>query len=254
MGQSFSLVDKVALITGASRGLGWVMAEAMAEAGAHVVLNGRAEARLSERVEALKARGLSAASAAFDVVDREVATRKIASIIDAHGRLDVLVNNAGTQHRQSFLEFENADWDRLLEVNLTATFVLARAAAKHMVTRASGRIINTVSIMGPLARPTISAYVAAKGGLAALTRALAVELAAKGVTCNAIAPGFFATEMNTALTENPEFDAFVRGRTPMARWGRPEEIAGAAVFLASDAASYVNGHVLVVDGGLSVAV
>ena len=254
MGRAFSLVDKVALITGASRGLGWAMAEAMAEAGAYVVLNGRAEARLSERVAALKARGLFAASAAFDAADREVATRKVASIIDAHGRLDVLVNNAGIQHRQSFLEFENADWDRLLDVNLTAVFVLARAAAKHMVARGSGRIINTVSIMGPLARPTISGYVAAKGGLAALTRALAVELGGKGVTCNAIAPGFFATEMNTALTENPKFDAFVRGRTPMARWGRPEEIAGAAVFLASDAASYVNGHVLVVDGGLSVAV
>ncbi|MFQ5775723.1 MAG: SDR family oxidoreductase [Kiloniellaceae bacterium] len=254
MSKLFSLDDKVVLITGASRGLGWSMAEAMAEAGAELVLCGRDEALLQDRVETLETRGAKAAASAFDVTDRKAAVEAIHAAVETHGRLDVLVNNAGIQHREPMTELADADWDRVLDTNLSACFVLAREAARHMVSRGHGRIINTVSIMGPLARPTVSVYVAAKGGLAALTRALAVELGAKGVTCNGIAPGFFATEMNRVLTENPEFDAFVRGRVPLGRWGEPPEVGGAAVFLASDAASYVNGQILFVDGGLSVAV
>ncbi len=254
MAPSFSLDGRTALVTGASRGLGWAIAEAMAEAGARVLLNSRDDATLRDRAQGLKERGLKATVAAFDVGDRDAAAKGVAAAIEAGGGLDILVKNAGIQHRQPLAEFGDADWDRLLDVNLTAPFVLARGAAAHMAGRGWGRIINVVSIMGPLARPTLPAYVATKGGLAALTREFACELGPKGVTCNGIAPGFFATEMNTALTQDADFTAFVEQRTPLGRWGQPAEIAGAAVFLASDAASYVNGHVLFVDGGLSIAV
>lgn len=250
----FSLEQKVVLITGATRGLGWAMAEAMAGAGARVVLCGRDQEVLDERVARLRANGTSARGVAFDIRDRAAAEAAVQGAVETEGRLDVLVNNAGVQHRQPLTELADADWDRVIDTNLTSCFVLARAAARHMVGRSQGRVINTASIMGPLARPTVSAYVAAKGGLAALTRALAVELGPKGITCNAIAPGFFATDMTEALVANPDFTAFVEARVPLGRWGEPGEIAGAAVFLASPAASYINGHVLFVDGGLMAAV
>lgn len=250
----FSLDDKVVLITGATRGLGWAMANAMAEAGARVALCGRDRDVLADRVASLHAKGGAARSISFDVTDRAAAEAAVLSVVETEGALDILVNNAAVQHRQPLTELADAAWDRVIETNLTSCFVLARAAASHMLNRGQGRIINTASIMGPLARPTVSAYVAAKGGLAALTRALAVELGPKGITCNAIAPGFFITDMNKSLVANPDFTAFVERRVPLGRWGEPSEIAGAAVFLASPAASYVNGHVLFVDGGLSAAV
>jgi gluconate 5-dehydrogenase len=166
----------------------------------------------------------------------------------------VLVGNAGIQHRKPLPEFATADWLRVIETNLTSQFVLAREAARPMVAQGRGRIIFTASIVGPrVVRPTVPAYAAAKGGLDALTRALAVELGPKGITCNAIAPGFFATEMNSALVADAAFTAWIAGRTPLGRWGEISEIGGAAVFLASDAASYVNGHTLYVDGGMTVA-
>jgi gluconate 5-dehydrogenase len=250
----FSLEDKVVLITGATRGLGWAMANAMVEAGARIVLCGRDRDMLADRVASLRANGGTARSIAFDVTNRAATEAAVQNAVETEGALDILVNNAAVQHRQPLTELADADWDRVIETNLTSCFVLARAAARHMLARSQGRIINTASIMGPLARPTVSAYVAAKGGLAALTRALAVELGPKGITCNAIAPGFFITDMNKTLVANPDFTAFVEARVPLGRWGEPNEIAGAAVFLASPAASYVNGHVLYVDGGLSAAV
>jgi gluconate 5-dehydrogenase len=250
----FSLEDKVVLITGATRGLGWAMANAMVEAGARIVLCGRDRDMLADRVASLRANGGTARSIAFDVTNRAATEAAVQNAVETEGALDILVNNAAVQHRQPLTELADADWDRVIETNLTSCFVLARAAARHMLARSQGRIINTASIMGPLARPTVSAYVAAKGGLAALTRALAVELGPKGITCNAIAPGFFITDMNKTLVANPDFTAFVEARVPLGRWGEPNEIAGAAVFLASPAASYVNGHVLFVDGGLSAAV
>jgi gluconate 5-dehydrogenase len=250
----FSLEDKVVLITGATRGLGWAMANAMVEAGARIVLCGRDRDMLADRVASLRANGGTARSIAFDVTNRAATEAAVQNAVETEGALDILVNNAAVQHRQPLTELADTDWDRVIETNLTSCFVLARAAARHMLARSQGRIINTASIMGPLARPTVSAYVAAKGGLAALTRALAVELGPKGITCNAIAPGFFITDMNKTLVANPDFTAFVEARVPLGRWGEPNEIAGAAVFLASPAASYVNGHVLYVDGGLSAAV
>ena len=253
IGDRFSLEGRVALVTGASRGLGWAMAAALAEARATLILCGRKEATLDERVQRLRTSGARAGAVVFDVADRAVAGEVVEAVMGEHGRLDILINNAGITHRAPLEDFADEDWDRVVTTNLSSCFSLSREAARPMTAQGWGRIINTASIMGPQARPTIPAYVAAKGGLTALTRALAVELGPKGVTCNAIAPGFFTTELTEPLAADPEFDAFVRARTPLGRWGKPEELAGAAVFLASEAGAYVNGHVLVIDGGMSVS-
>ena len=253
MSKLFSLEGRVALVTGASRGLGWAIAETFAEHGAEVVLASRDQSALDRRAGSLAARGHKAHAMAFDVADRAAATEAVHAVAAEHGRLDILVNNAGIVHRDPISELADADWDRVIETNLTAAFRLAREAAKPMVAQGRGRIINTASIMATVARPAIASYVAAKGGLAAFTRALAVEFGAEGITSNAIAPGYISTEMTAGLEADPEFDAFVRTRTPLARWGRPEEIGAVALFLASDAGSYVNGHLLVADGGLTVA-
>jgi len=249
----FSLTGKVALVTGASRGLGWAMAQALACAGAHVILNARDAQALEQCAQQLRAEGLQGEAAAFDVTDHAAGARCIADALARHGRFDVLVANAGIQHRRPIAEFEAHDFQRVLDTNLTAVWALAKEAAKAMLPRKSGRIILTGSISGFLARPTISAYVASKGAVHALARQLAAELAPHGITVNAIAPGFFATEMNAPLVENAEFNDWVCKRTPAGRWGRLDEIGPAAVFLAADEASYVNGHVLTVDGALSAS-
>ena len=245
----FSLTGKVALVTGASRGLGWAMAQSLAKAGAIVLINGRDAATLALRVEALERAGLKGEAAPFDVTDERACADCTQGALKRYGRFDILVANAGIQHRKPITEFDTADFQRVVATNLTAVWTLAREAARAMIPRRTGRIIMTGSAAAILARPTISAYVAAKGAVHALTRELAVELAPHNITVNAIAPGYYATEMNTALIQNKEFNDWVCKRTPAGRWGALEEIGPVAAFLASDEASYVNGHVLVVDGG-----
>jgi gluconate 5-dehydrogenase len=253
MAQAFSLQGKVALVTGASRGLGRAMADLLAQAGALVVLNGRDPGTLKDVAARIKGSGGAAEAMAFDVADEAAQTAAINAIVKQHGRLDIVIANAGIQHRKPITEFETADFQRVIDTNLTAVWTLAREAARHMIPAGRGRIIITGSISAYLARPTISAYVASKGAVHAMTRALAVELAPNGITVNGIAPGFVGTEMNTPLVQNPEFSAWVQKSTPMGRWGEPKEIAAAALFLASDEASFVTGHIVTVDGGMTAA-
>ncbi len=249
----FALTGRIALVTGAYRGLGFAMAKGMAEAGATVILNGRKPDLLAKAVEALASAGLRADASVFDVTDGDAVRAAVAAAEAKHGRIDILVNNAGIQRRAPFVEFTQKDWDDVIATNLTAPFLVSQAVLPGMIARKAGKIIHIASLMSELARPTVVPYTAAKGGVRQLTRGMAIEMAPHNVQVNAIAPGYFATEMNRALIDNPEFNAWVCKRTPAGRWGEPDEIAGLAVFLASPAANYMTGQMLVMDGGMSVA-
>src|SRR5262245_8106075 len=229
------------------------MAQSLARAGAIVLINGRDPSTLAQRNEELKRAGLEGEAAPFDVTDEKACADCIQGATKRYGRFDILVANAGIQHRKAITEFDTADFERVVATNLTAVWTLAREAARAMIPRRMGRIIMTGSAAAILARPTISAYVAAKGAVHALTRELAVELAPHNITVNTIAPGYFATEMNTALIQNQEFNDWVCKRTPAGRWGTLDEIGPPAVFLASDEASFVNGHILTVDGAFTAS-
>ena len=249
----FDLSDKVALVTGAYRGLGFAIGKGLAQAGATVVLNGRRADALTTAAKALTDAGLRASTVVFDVTDAQAIKRGVAGIVESYGHLDILVNNAGIQRRNPLVDFTQKDWDDIIATNLTAPFLVSQAVLPGMIARKSGKIIHIASLMSELARPTVVPYTAAKGGVRQLTRGMAVELAPHGIQVNAIAPGYFATEMNRALIDDADFNAWVCKRTPAGRWGQPEEIAGLAVFLASSAANYMTGQLLVIDGGMSVA-
>lgn len=243
----FDLTGKTALVTGSSGGLGLGMAKGIADAGARIVLNGRDADKL---FVAAKPFGKSAITAVFDVAD-EAAVVAAFERFDRDGvAIDILINNAGIQFRKPMVDLAAADWRRVLETNLTGAFLVGREVAKRMIARGQGgKIINIGSLTSEVTRPTVAPYTSAKGGIKMVTRSMAAEWAKHNIQTNAIGPGFFDTEMNAALTANPDFDAWVKGRTPSGRWGKPEELAGTAVYLASAASNYVNGQIIYVDGG-----
>ena len=249
----FDLSGKLALVTGGGSGLGLAIARGLAAAGARVVINGRNRAKLDAAAAECVAAGESVSVNAFDVTDEAAVDAGVAEVERTLGPVDILVNNAAINIRKAFDAFTLGEWRELQDANFDGPFLMARAVVPGMKARRRGKIINICSLASDIGRPNIVAYAASKGGLKMMTRALAVELAPHNVQVNGIAPGFFKTEMNSALIGNAEFSAWVEKRTPAGRWGDPPEIAGAAVFLASTAANYVTGHLLYVDGGFSSA-
>jgi gluconate 5-dehydrogenase len=249
----FDLTGRTALITGSSQGIGLALARGLAQAGAAVVLNGRDPQKLAAAGASLSATGGRVTTAVFDVTDAAAINRAVASIEADFGPIAILVNNAGIHWRAPLLEMTETQWREVLDTDLSSAFLVARAVAPRMIARGAGKIINTCSVMSEVSRPTIANYAAAKGGLKMLTRAMAVEWARYGLQCNGLGPGYILTELNRALVENVEFDKWIRGRTPAGRWGQPEELVGATVFLASPASNFVNGQILYVDGGLLAA-
>ncbi|WP_136646274.1 SDR family oxidoreductase [Tabrizicola sp. YIM 78059] len=245
----FDLTGCRALVTGASQGIGFALAQGLAEAGAQVVINGRDP----DRARAAAARLPGAEALVFDVTDH-AAVRAAVDGFEAAGKpIDILVNNAGIQHRAPLEDFPPEAFERLMQTNIASVFYVGQAVARHMIARGRGRIINIASVQTALARPGIAPYTATKGAVGNLTKGMATDWARHGLTCNAIAPGYFDTPLNAALVADPAFSDWLVKRTPAGRWGRVEELKGACIFLASDAASFVNGHILYVDGGISVS-
>lgn len=250
MGQNiFDLSGKRALVTGSSQGIGFALAQGLAAAGATVVLNGRDAVKLAQAA----ARIDGAATLAFDATDHLAVRAAIDGFESSHGPIDVLVNNAGMQHRGPLEDFPADAFERLLQTNIATVFHVGQACARHMIRRKAGKIINIASVQTALARPGIAPYTATKGAVGNLTKGMAADWAKHGLQCNAIAPGYFETPLNAALMADPAFTTWLEKRTPAGRWGRVEELVGACVFLASGASSFVNGHILYVDGGLTAS-
>lgn len=246
----FDLSGRTALVTGSSRGIGKALAAGLADRGCTVVLNARDAARMEETRAELAHGGAVVHASAFDVTDSAAVDAAVADVVAAHGPIDILVNNTGMQHRAPVTEFADEDWQRLLQTNLSGAFFVTRAVARGMVERGAGKIVNICSLQSEVARPGIAAYSATKGALKMLTKGLCADLGPQGIQVNGIGPGYFETELTAALVQDPEFSAWVRGRTPAGRWGRTEDLVGALVFLSSRASDFVNGQVVYVDGGM----
>lgn len=247
----FNLAGRIALVTGSSRGIGYAVAHGLAEAGATLVLNGRDEGRLESARQRLGEAGHGVHALAFDVTSPADVQRAVDSIESGIGAIDILVNNAGMQFRTPLEDYPEDTWQALMKTNVDSVFHVGKAVARHMIPRRRGRIINICSVISEVARTGIAPYAASKGAVKMLTKGMAVDWAPHGIQVNGIGPGYFATELNSALMEDESFNSWLVNRTPMGRWGELPELAGAAVFLASDAASFVNGHILYVDGGIT---
>ena len=249
----FDLTGRRALVTGSSQGIGFALARGLAEAGAAIVLNGRDAGKLGAAAEALRGEDHDVAELAFDATDHDAVRTAIDAFEETTGALDILVNNAGMQFRTPLEDFPADAFQRLLQTNIASVFNVGQACARHMIARGAGKIINIASVQTALARPGIAPYTATKGAVGNLTKGMATDWARHGLQCNAIAPGYFDTPLNAALVADPDFSAWLAKRTPAGRWGLVEELVGAAIFLASDASSFVNGHVLYVDGGITAS-
>ncbi|MCB8880057.1 SDR family oxidoreductase [Acidisoma cellulosilytica] len=250
----FDLTGRIALITGSSKGIGFAIAEALAEAGAHVVLNGRDHAALIRaQADLAERRGFKVEIAGFDVTNPAAVTAGVAGIEAEIGPIEILFNNAGMQHRTPLHEFPLEAWVKITTVNLDSVFFVGQAVARHMIPRGHGKIINVCSVQSELARPGIAPYTATKGAVKMLTKGMATDWGKLGLQINGLGPGYFRTELNQALVDDPAFSGWLATRTPAGRWGEVAELGGAAVFLASDASSFVNGHILYVDGGITAS-
>jgi gluconate 5-dehydrogenase len=246
----FSLQGKRALVTGSSQGIGYAMAEGLGRAGANIILNGRDSAKLEAARKVFSDNGLFVEALSFDVTDEGSVDRAIETL-EQQGPIDILINNAGMQFRTPLEDFPTDKFRELLRVNIESAFLVGKAVAKAMIARGQGKIINICSVQSELARPSIAPYTATKGALKMLTKGMCADWAKHGLQVNAIGPGYFKTPLNQALVDNPEFSAWLEKRTPAGRWGTVDELIGAAVFLASPASSFVNGHILYVDGGIT---
>jgi gluconate 5-dehydrogenase len=247
----FSLEGRIALVTGSSKGIGLALAAALAAAGARVVLNARDPARLAQARNSLVAAGHHVDMASFDVTDAAAVQAGVEHIEKNIGAIDILVNNAGMQHRSPFTEFPLEAWRQLTATNVDSVFLVGQAVAQRMVTRRRGKIINVCSVQSELARPGIAPYTATKGAVKMLTKGMAVDLGGHGIQVNGLGPGYFKTELTQALVADEAFTAWLSKRTPAGRWGEVHELSGAAIFLASEASNFVNGHILYVDGGIT---
>jgi gluconate 5-dehydrogenase len=250
----FRLDGRRALVTGSTQGLGLAMARGLAAAGATVVVNGRQADKAAAAAQEMSAAGLRATASAFDVTDPAAVTAAVDAIEGSAGPIDILINNAGIQRRAPLETFSDDDWRAVMATNLDSVFHVSRAVGRHMITRRRGAIVNTCSVMSELGRPTIVPYTASKGAVKMMTRGLATEWGRHGIRVNGIGPGYFATDMNAALVADAKFSGWVESRTPLGRWGRVEELVGAVVFLSSDAASFVTGQIIYVDGGMTSSV
>ncbi len=249
----FSLKGRRALITGSSQGIGFALAKGLAAAGAKIILNGRNQEKLETAADSFSGGGDLPETLAFDVTDHDAVRAAVDGFEKEHGAIDILVNNAGMQHRTELENFPADAFERLLQTNVASVFHVGQAVARHMIARGKGKIINIASVQTALARPGIAPYTATKGAVANLTKGMATDWAKHGLQCNAIAPGYFDTPLNAALVADPEFSAWLEKRTPAGRWGNVEELQGACVFLSSEASSFVNGHTLFVDGGITAS-
>jgi 5-keto-D-gluconate 5-reductase (EC 1.1.1.69) len=254
MGNLFDLSGKRALVTGSAQGIGLLLARGLAEHGAEVVINDITQQRATQAADALTAEGFCAVGYGFDVTHAQEVAKAIDNIEQEVGAIDILINNAGIQRRYPFTEFPEAEWDKVIDVNQKSVFLVSQQVAKYMMQRQQGKIINICSMQSELGRKTITPYAASKGAVKMLTRGMCVELAEYNIQVNGIAPGYFATDMTASLVNDDAFSAWLYQRTPAARWGKPEELIGAAVYLAAPASNFVNGHILFVDGGMLAAV